>query len=162
MKFHKPNSFVNSKNKDNRCHSTENFKSVKKVRVKSIDVPTIVNDISVAPVFDTCHKCCDVDNCMLCAFNTMSAYFRNLYAKNENTSPRQHTNSKYARASPLHVRKATYIPKSKTKVYKAVVKKVSSFKLESNISPRGSVVVPDRNQFFKFAGPNQVWVPKNV
>ncbi|WOG95312.1 hypothetical protein DCAR_0414626 [Daucus carota subsp. sativus] len=29
-----------------------------------------------------------------------------------------------------------------------------------SISPRGSVVLPDRNQFFKFAGPNQVWVPK--
>ena len=31
-----------------------------------------------------------------------------------------------------------------------------------SVSPRGSVVTPDRNQFFKFAVPNQVWVPKNV
>ena len=164
-KFNKPNNFVNSKNIDNRCHSTENFKSVNKVRVESIDVPTVVNDIPVAHVFDACHKYCGVDNCMLCAFNTMSAYFRNLHAKNENTSPRQHTNCKHARAktaSPPRVRKETYVPKPKTKVYKAVVKEVSSVKSESNVSPKGSVVLPDTNQFFKYAGPNQVWVPKIV
>ena len=124
-----------------------------------------MTDMPVAPVFDACHKCCGVDNCMLCAFNTMFTYFRNLHANNENTSPRQHTNNKHARsktASPSHVRKETYVPKPKTKVYKAVVKEVSSVKSEPNISPRGSVVLPDRNQFFKSAGPNQVWVPKNV
>ena len=156
---------MNSKNIDNRCHSTENFKSVNNVRVESVDVPTIVTDTPVAPIFDACHKFCGVDNCMLCAFNTMSAYFKNLHAKNENTSPRQHTNKKYARAktaSPPRVRKETYVPKPKTKVYKAVVKEVSSVKSEPSISPRGSVVLPDRNQFFKFAGPNQVWVPKKV
>lgn len=95
-KFNKPNNFVNSKNRDNRCHSTENFKSVNKVRVESIDVPATMTDMHVAPIFDACHECCGVDNCMLCAFNTMSAYFRNLHAKNENTSPRQHTNNKHA------------------------------------------------------------------
>uniref|UniRef100_A0A164VA75 CCHC-type domain-containing protein n=1 Tax=Daucus carota subsp. sativus TaxID=79200 RepID=A0A164VA75_DAUCS len=164
-KFNKPNNFVNSKNKNNRCHSTENFKSDNKVRVESIDVPTTMTDTSVVPAFDACHKSCSVDNCMTCAFNLMSAYFKNLHAKNENTSPRQHTNNKHARsktASPTHVRKETYVPKPKTKVYKAVVKEVSSVKSEPSISPRGSVVTPDRNQFFKFAGPNQVWVPKNV
>ena len=105
------------------------------------------------------------DNCMTCAYNIMSAYFKNLHAKNGNTSPRQHTNNKHARsktASHSRVRKETYVPKRKTIVYKAVVKEVSSVKSESSISPRGSVVVPDRNQLFKFVGPNQVWVLKNV
>ena len=105
-------------------------------------------DIPIAPVFDACHKCCGVDNCMLWAFNTMSAYFRNLHAKNENTSPRQHTNNKHARsktANPPRVRKETYVPKPKTKVYEAVVKELSSVKSEPNISPRGSVVLSDRN-----------------
>ena len=164
-KFNKPNNFVNSKNKNNRCHSTENFKSDNKVRVESIDVPTTMTDTSVVPAFDACHKYCSVDNCMTCAFNLMSAYFKNLHAKNENTSPRQHTNNKHARsktASPTRVRKETYVPKPKTKVYKAVVKEVSSVKSEPSISPRGSVVLPNRNQFFKTAGPNQVWVPKTV
>ena len=50
-KFNKPNSFVNSRNRDNRCHSTENFKSVNKIRVESIDVPTTVNDIFVALLY---------------------------------------------------------------------------------------------------------------
>ena len=45
---------------------------------------------------------------------------------------------------------------------KAVVKEVSTVKSEPSISPRGYVVTPDKNQFFKFAGPNQVWVIKNV
>ncbi|XP_063948168.1 uncharacterized protein LOC135152246 [Daucus carota subsp. sativus] len=68
---------------------------------------------------------------------------RNLHAKNENTSPRQHTNCKHARtktASPPRVRKETYVSKPKTKVYKAVVKEVSSVKSESNGS-RGIVRV---------------------
>ena len=123
--FNKPNSFMNNKNRDNRCHSTQNFKTANKVRVESIDVLIVVNDIHIAPIFDVCHKCCGIDNCMLCAFNTMSAYFRNLHAKNENTSPRQHTNNKHTRAktaSPPR-RKETYVPKPKNKIYKAIVKK---------------------------------------
>ena len=50
----------------------------------------------------------------------------------------------------------------KLRFIRLLVKEVSTVKSEPSISPRGSVVLPDRNQFFKFARPNQVWVPKKV
>ena len=77
---------------------------------------------------------------------------------------------KYARAktaSPPKARKETYVPKPKQKVVKAVYKvkcsvteKVHSVK--SNDVKIKNVVLPDKGQFFKYAGPNQVWVPKKV
>ena len=123
------------------------------------------------PSIDASHKFCGVSNCMTCAFNAMFAYFNNKHASSDKTAPRQHVNSKkYARAktaSPPKARKETYVPKPKQKVVKAVYKvkcsvteKVHSVK--SNDVKIKNVVLPDKGQFFKYAGPNQVWVPKKV
>ena len=65
-------------------------------------------------------------------------------------------------ASSPKSRVKTFPPKPKQKVVKAtymvkcsVSDKTDSVKSDNNVKP-------DKNQFFKFAGPNQVWVPKKV
>lgn len=128
LKFNKPNKFVYSKNKDNRFHSTENYKPVNKIIVEYVDVPTSVSDMPANPIINACHKPCGFDNYMQCAFNVMFACFKNIHAETGNTSPRQHTNHKHVRAkttTPPRVRKETYVPKSKPEVYMIVIKEVS-------------------------------------
>lgn len=114
-----------------------------------------MSDVSI---INACHKSCGLHNCMHCAFNVMSAYFKIMHVNTVNTSSRQHTNHKHARAkiaSSPPVRKETNVPKSKPNVYKTNFKEVSPVKLEEDVIPKGYIVVPDKNQFFKFARPNQ-------
>ena len=116
------------------------------------------------PVVNFSHKSCGVLNCMSCAFNVMYAYFNSKHVSNNKTTPRQHVNNrKHDRsktASPPKARKETFVPKLKHKFVKAVYKvKCSVAEKVENIKVK-NVVLPDKGQFFKYAGPNQVWVPK--
>ena len=101
---------------------------------------------------------------MSCAFNVMSAYFNNIQASNGKTAPRQHLNSnKHVRAktaSPPKARKETFAPKPKPKGTKAVYVVKCPVTEKVNIVKIKTVVLPDKGQFFKYAGPNQVWVPR--
>ena len=123
-----------------------------------------LSNVNNMPVIDTSHKACGVANCMSCAFNVMSAYFNSIHASSDKTAPRQHlNNNKHVRAktaSPPRVRKETVSPKPKPKGTKAVymvkcpvTEKVKNVKIKTSI-------LPDKGQFFKSAGPNQVWVPR--
>ena len=59
--------------------------------------------------------------------------------------------------------KAVCVPKPKQKVVKAVYKvKCSVTEKIDNVVKVKNVVLPDKGQFFKYVGPNQVWVPKKV
>lgn len=158
----RPNKFVNSRNSNNRFHSTENFTRAKQVEVEIVKTPTVLN---ILPTIDACHKPCGVVNCMLCAFNEMSAYFKSMHASNNNTTPRQHINHKHARsktASPSASQKKTYSPKSVHKVVKTVYKEKCSVKAKADTVKLGTAVKPNKGQFFKYVGPNQVWVPKKI
>ena len=163
--FNKPNKFVKCRNDNNTCSSTNNIRTSENVNVETIKPPVVLNNMPTVPLVDMCHKPCGVDNCMLCAFNVMSAYFKSMHANKENTTPRKHMNSKFAKtktAGPSPIKKDTYVPKPKPKVFKAVCRKVSTVKVDADVIRTGSIVKADKGQFFKYAGPNQVWVPKKV
>ncbi|XP_063946117.1 uncharacterized protein LOC135151534 [Daucus carota subsp. sativus] len=151
------------RNDNNTCSSTNNTRASENVNVETIKPPVVLNNMPTIPLVDMCHKPCGVDNCMLCAFNVMSAYFKSLHANKENTTPRKHMNSKFAKTKttgPSPIKKDTYVPKPKPKVFKAICRKVSTVKVDADVIRTGSIVKADKGQFFKYAGPNQVWVPK--
>ena len=106
------------------------------------------------------------------------------HAKNKGVSP-QHVNKdkilKSKTASPPKARMETLVPKPKQKVVKVVYKVKGSvsekvnvvenktvYKVKYSISDKTNsvnndkVVLPYKGQFFKYVGPNQVWVPKKV
>lgn len=132
-----------------------------KVIVVSTNAPTMNN----MPTIDVNHKACYVKNCMSCAFNVMSAYFKSMHASSSKTSPRQHMSKKRhvksKTVSPPVVKKETVVPKPKQKVVKAVYRIKGTVKdVVAKVLKIGSVVQPEKGQFFKYAGPNQLWVPK--
>ena len=65
-------------------------------------------------------------------------------------------------ASSLKRKVKTFPPKPKQKVVKATYKVKCSVSDKTDSVKSDNNVKPDKNQFFKFAGPNQVWVPKKV
>ena len=65
-------------------------------------------------------------------------------------------------ASSPKSRVKTFPPKPKQKVVKATYKVKCSVSDKTDSVKSDNNVKPDKNQFFKFAGPNQVWVPKKV
>ncbi|KAL8113483.1 hypothetical protein AgCh_020703 [Apium graveolens] len=129
-----------------------------------LDNKNAMSTMHKLPAVNHSHKACGVSNCMSCAFNMMYAYFNGKHVSNDKTTPRQHVNNKKhdrsKTASPSKARKETFVPKFKQKfvnaVYKvkcSVIEKVEKIKIKN-------VVLPDKGQFYKYAGPNQVWVPK--
>ena len=59
--------------------------------------------------------------------------------------------------------KAGCVPKPKQNVVKAQYKvKCSVTEKIDPIVQVKNVILPDKGQFFKYVGPNQVWVPKKV
>ena len=57
----------------------------------------------------------------------------------------------------------TFVPKPKQNVVKAQYKvKCSVTEKIDPIVQVKNVILPDKGQFFKYVGPNQVWVPKKV
>ena len=103
---------------------------------------------------------------MSCAFNVMYAFFNSKHASNDKTAPRQHVNNKKhvksKTASPPKVRKETFVPKPKQKIVKAIYRVKCSVAEEVIAVKIKNVVLPDKGQFFKYSGPNQIWVPKNA
>ncbi|XP_063937502.1 uncharacterized protein LOC135147810 [Daucus carota subsp. sativus] len=155
--FNKPNKFVKCRNDNNTCSSTNNIRTSENVTVETVKPPVVLNNMPTVPLVDMCHKPCGVDNCMLCAFNVMSAFFKSMHANKENTTPRKHMNSKFAKTKttgPSPIKKDTYVPKPKPKVFKAVCRKVSTVKVDANVIRTGSIVKADKGQFFK--EPNKV------
>ena len=65
-------------------------------------------------------------------------------------------------ASSRKKREKTFIPKPKQKFVKAVYKVKCSVSDKTDSVKSDNTVVPDKIQFLKFVGPNQVWVPKKV
>ena len=118
------------------------------------------------PNIDISHKACGVSNCMSCAFNVMSAYFTSKHASNAETTPRQHLNNKKhvktKIVNPPKARVDTFVPKPKNKFVKAVYKVKCPVFVKVVIAKIKDGVLPDKGKFFKYAGPNQVWVPKKV
>ena len=118
------------------------------------------------PLIDLSHKACSVVNCMSCAFNVMSAYFNSKHASNYKTAPRQHLNSKKhvktKTARPPSDKVEAFVPKPKHSVVKAVYVVKCPVTEKIVVEKVKVVVIPDKGQFFKYAGPNQVWVPKKV
>ena len=146
--------------------------------------------VHAMPIIDTSHKACGLPRCMSCAFNVMSAYFNSNHTAYDKTAPRQHINNKFAKnvkvktASHLMTGSLTPVPKLRHPVVKAVYKvkqpvvsdvykpKQPRAKTEyrvkcpdltsANVVKIKNVILPDKGQFFKNAGPNQVWVRKKV
>lgn len=59
----------------------------------------------------------------------------------------------------------TFVPKPKYKVVNAVYKVKCSVDVKIDVVDAvkvKTIVLPDKGQFFKYAGPNQIWVPKKV
>ena len=56
----------------------------------------------------------------------------------------------------------TFVPKPKQKFVKAVYKVKCSVSDKTDSVKSDNIVLPDKGQFFKYVGPNQVWVPKKV
>ena len=56
----------------------------------------------------------------------------------------------------------TFVPKPKQKFVKAVYKVKYSVSDKTDSVKSDNIVLPDKGHFFKYAGPNQVWVPKKV
>ncbi|KAL8125555.1 hypothetical protein AgCh_013006 [Apium graveolens] len=73
---------------------------------------------------------------------------------------RKHDRSKTT--SPSKARKETFVPKPKHKFVKAVYKVKCSVVEKVETIKVKNVVLPDKGQFYKYTGPNQVWVPKKV
>ena len=94
----------------------------------------------------------------------MYAYFNGKHVSNDKTTPHQHVNNrKHDRsktASPPKARKETFVPKPKHKSDKAVLKVKCSVIENVENSEIKNVVLPDKGQFYKYAGPSQAWVPK--
>jgi gag-polypeptide of LTR copia-type/Zinc knuckle len=148
-------------------------------------INTSVN-IHAMPIIDKSHKACSLTGCMSCAFNIMSAYFSSNHSSSDRTAPRQHMNSKFVKsvkprtASPPRSRKDTCVvqrpktaspsmtgqirqsPKLKQLVEKVVYRVKCPVLVKDVIIKIKNVVLPDKGQFFKCAGPNQVWVRKKV
>ncbi|XP_063942915.1 uncharacterized protein LOC135150507 [Daucus carota subsp. sativus] len=110
--FNKPNKFVKCRNGNNTCSSTNNIRTSENVNVETIKPPVVLNNMPTVPLVDMCHRPCGVDNCMLCAFNVMSSYFK---------------------TGPSPIKKDTYVPKPKPKVFKAVCRKVSTVKADADV-----------------------------
>ena len=55
-----------------------------------------------------------------------------------------------------------FVPKPKQNFVKATYKVKFSVSDKTDSVKSDNNVKPDENQFFKFVGPNQVWVPKKV
>ena len=92
--------------------------------------------------------------------------FNNKKHVKSKTAPRQHLdNKKHVKtktASPSKVRVETFIPKPKQKFVKVVYKVKCPVVEKVDVVKIKNVVLPDKGQFFKHVGPNQVWVPKKV
>ncbi|KAL8092767.1 hypothetical protein AgCh_034863 [Apium graveolens] len=164
--------------KDNANEKAISKSSVSKVPVKVVKVTETNSDtheldntnamstMHKLPIVNPSHKACGVPDCMSCAFNLMYAYFNGKHVSNDKTTPRQHVNNKKhdrsKTASPPKARKETFVPKPKQKFVKAVHKvKCSVIENVENIKIK-NVVLPDKGQFYKYAGPGQAWVPKKV
>ena len=65
-------------------------------------------------------------------------------------------------ASSPKKRVETFVPKPKQKFVKAVYKVKCSFSDKTDSVKSDNTVLPDKGQFFKYAEPNQVWVPNKV
>ena len=65
-------------------------------------------------------------------------------------------------ASSPKIREKTFVPKPKQKIVKAVYKVKYSVTDKTDSINSDNTVLPDKGQFFKYAEPNQVWVPKKV
>ena len=65
-------------------------------------------------------------------------------------------------ASPPKKRVETFVPRPKQKFVKVVYKVKCSVSDKTDSVNNDNVVLPDKGQFFKYAWPNQVWVPKKV
>ena len=65
-------------------------------------------------------------------------------------------------ASPPKARVETFAPKPKLKVVKAVYSMKCLVTEKADNVKINNVFLPDKGQFFKYAGLNQVWVPKKV
>ena len=65
-------------------------------------------------------------------------------------------------ASPPKSRVETFVPKPKHKFVKVVYKVKCPVSDKADSVNSDNVVLPDKGQFFKYDGPNQVWVPKKV
>ena len=63
-------------------------------------------------------------------------------------------------ASPPKVRVETFAPKPNQKVVKAVYRVKCPITEKDDSVKVNNVVLPDKGQFFKYVGSNQVWVPK--
>ena len=104
--------------------------------MKPVKPPFVHNNMPTVPLIHMFHKPCGVDNCMFCVFNVMSAYVKSMHANKENTTPRKHKNSKFAKtktAGPSPIKKDTYVPKPKPKVFKVVCRKVSTVKVDADV-----------------------------
>ena len=134
-----------------------------KHKLKQHDIKSNMHNM---PSIDLSHKYCGVANCMSCAFNVMSAYFTSKHPSTDKTAPRQHMNNKkHAKPKtdvPPKARVKAFIPKPKQKIVKAVYKVKCSVNAKEDVIKIKNVVLPDKGQFFKYAGPNQIWVPKKV
>ena len=115
------------------------------------------------PIVNPSHKVCGVPNCMSYAFNLMYAYFNGKHISSDKTTPLQHVKHNRSKTtSPPKARNETFVPKPKQKFVKAVYKvKCPVIEKVENIKVK-NVVFPNKGQFYKYAGPNQVWVPKKV
>ena len=56
----------------------------------------------------------------------------------------------------------TFVPRPKQKFVKAFCKVKCSVIDKTDSVNSDNVVIPDKRKFFKYVGPNQVWVPKKV
>ena len=56
----------------------------------------------------------------------------------------------------------TFVPRLKQEFVKVVYKEKCSVSDKTDSVNSDNVVLPDQGQFFKYVGPNQVWVPKKV
>ena len=94
----------------------------------------------------------------------MYAYFNGKHVSSDKTTPRQHVNNrKHDRsktASHPKVRKETFVPKPKQKFVKAIYKVKCPVVEKAEDMKVKNVVLPDKGQFYKYAGPSQAWVPK--
>ena len=61
---------------------------------------------------------------------------------------------------PLRVE--TFVPKPKQKFVKDVYRVKCPVVEKADNVKNDNVVLPDKGQFFKYVGPNQVWVPKKI
>ena len=135
-----------------------------------------MTNMHAMPVNNSSHKPCGILNCMQCAFNVMSSYFNSMNASSNMSAPRQFINhKKHVRSrtvtppnpssrtsNPPKVMVKTWTPKLKPKSVKAVYRVKCAVPVKDVIVKIKNVVLPDKGQFFKYSGPNQIWVLKEV